>query len=149
MRLERQVPVCHVAGSSAYRRRAALVTTQVLLWRTLAIGFSAFVIMSMFEPRRMHVCSFGAKGEKTVAIVKKFAFEAFPQWAAVHHMDSCPASLNELRQHANRALPIDAWGNQLEMKCGPWIRGIYVRSAGEDGRFDTADDITSNNTTDG
>jgi hypothetical protein len=144
MRLERQVAVAHVIGSSAYRRRTALVTTQVLLWRALAVGFVAFALARFVTHERMHTCCGGSKADLTALTVRKFAYEAFPQWATVHHMDSCPESLNELTGYASTSRPIDAWGNPLEMKCGPWIRGIYVRSAGEDGRFETPDDITSN-----
>jgi hypothetical protein len=144
MRLERQVAVAHVVGSSAYRRRTALVTTQVLLWRTLLVGCIASGLFAIFvAPRMMHACGGGSKADVTALTVRRFAFEAFPQWAAVHHMNSCPSSLDELRELASTS-PIDAWGNPLEMRCGPLIRGIYVRSAGEDGQFETPDDITSN-----
>jgi hypothetical protein len=143
MRLERQVAVAHVIGSSAYRRRTALVTTQVLLWRAFAVGFVAFALARFVTHEPRHLCGGGSKADVTALTVRKFAFEAFPQWASVHHMNSCPESLNELMELANTQ-PIDAWGNPLEMRCGPLIRGIYVRSAGEDGQFETPDDITSN-----
>jgi hypothetical protein len=145
MRLERQVPVCHVIGSSAYRRRTALVTTQVLLCRMFLISCGAFVLFAMVVvPRVMTGFATESKSEVSTLMVRKLAFEAFPQWASVHHMDSCPASLDDLAIYTNDISTLDAWGKPLEMKCGPWIRGIYVRSAGEDGQFDTPDDITSN-----
>ncbi len=36
----------------------------------------------------------------------------------------------------------DAWGERYMWECNP--RGFTLVSAGEDGRFDTADDVSSN-----
>ena len=41
----------------------------------------------------------------------------------------------------------DFWGNPIDFRCGPDLpdhaKGMWVRSAGPDGEFDTDDDIVS------
>ena len=78
-------------------------------------------------------------------VVKAYAFEAFPQWAIVHHEERCPQSIRDLAEYVGRNnLTRDSWGTELDLRCGDGIRGALVRSAGPDGRFDTLDDISSN-----
>ena len=79
--------------------------------------------------------------------VKKYAFEAFPQWAAAHVDKECPTSLTELDQYIPGASHDDAWGTPLRMMCGKDLpagaRGLAVMSFGPDKKEGTADDIKS------
>jgi len=76
--------------------------------------------------------------------VKMLAFEAFPQWAQANHEELCPRSIDDLLEFSSRDNALDPWGTKLDLRCGPGYRGAYVRSAGPDGRFETVDDISSN-----
>ena len=150
MRLERQVAISYAVGTSAFRRRSALLTAQVTLWRALGASVVIFVFGAYLHSRTMHMCFGGSQADKTQIKVTRFAFEAYPSWAAETNHISCPSSLRDLTEHANAQSTLDPWGTELEMKCGYQpggsIHGIYVRSAGPDKRFDTPDDISSNDT---
>ena len=77
--------------------------------------------------------------------VKRFAFEAFPNWEVTHPDRDCPARLDELNEYVNSTDIRDPWGNDYRFTCGP--RGktakLVVLSAGEDGEWGTHDDIRS------
>lgn len=139
MRLERQVPVRGVVGTSADRRHELRIAAQVTVMRTALVAMLlapvAFILESE-EPRPSTAI--------TSEIVKRYAFEAFPLWAMEHQNRACPDSLDELSPFIPRSHTLDDWGTPLELRCGNGYRGAYVRSAGADGRFGTADDITSN-----
>jgi len=79
--------------------------------------------------------------------VKKYAFEAYPQWSMVHPEKACPAKLVELDEWMNERDAKDPWGNDYVMYCGanlpPGAKGLAVSSNGPDGKPDTADDIKS------
>ena len=137
MTLERQVAVRHEIGTSADRRHNARVLAQVTLWRMIAITLLTLPLVAIVVTERMYRCE-----NRTPLEVKSYAFEAFPQWAAAHPWIACPDSIDELSQYT-RAHLVDQWGMKLEMRCTPHTR-LYVRSAGPDARFDTADDVTSN-----
>jgi hypothetical protein len=85
-----------------------------------------------------------ASHDITTELVKRYAFEAFPLWAMEHQNRACPDAIEELSPFIPRVHALDDWGNPLELRCGNGYRGAYVRSAGADGRFETSDDITSN-----
>ena len=136
MRLVRQVPVRHEIGTSADRRHDARVLAQVTLWRTFAIAILVLPIVAIVVNERTY-CR-----PTTAYEVKAYAFEAFPQWAQAHPWLACPESIDELSAYTSAHL-VDRWGMKLEMQCGTLPR-FFVRSAGPDARFDTADDITSN-----
>jgi len=138
MKLERQVAVRHDVGTSAERRRNARVTAQVAVWRAFAAAmFTPLVILAFSVPTT-------SLADETRALVRGYAFEAFPQWATAHHADTCPRSIDELSPFVRRDHARDPWGTELELRCGNGIRGAYVRSAGPDRTFETTDDITSN-----
>lgn len=139
MRLQRQVTVRHPFGSSPERRFLARAAMFVSFWRVFAATLLILPVAAMLEsrhPARPHL------EDVTQAIVRRFAFEAFPQWAATNHVDACPASLAALEPYVARDA-VDAWDMPLELRCGAGYRFAYVRSAGPDHRFDTADDISS------
>ena len=85
--------------------------------------------------------------KETTIAVKKYAFEAFPTWAAQHPTKDCPASLAELDEAAGKLSHEDAWGTPLKMMCGKDLpagaKGLAVISFGPDKQEGTADDIKS------
>jgi hypothetical protein len=80
-------------------------------------------------------------------VVQKFAFEAFPSWAAAHPAKACPAKLADLLEYTDRKDIKDPWKHDLKMFCGANVpagaKGLAIQSAGPDGKLDTADDIKS------
>lgn len=81
------------------------------------------------------------------ATVKKYAFEAFPSWAAEHPDKSCPEKLEDLNEYMNNKDTKDPWGGQYKMFCGANLpagaKGLAVMSPGEDAKEGTADDVKS------
>lgn len=66
-----------------------------------------------------------------------------PDWQA-HHPDTCPHDVADLAGEVIR----DSYGAELRLTCVPTIASwtaptIVVISAGEDGLFNTADDLRS------
>jgi hypothetical protein len=139
VKLERAVAVRHVVGTSAERRRHARVAAQVALWRMFAAALSIPIAMLAWS-----ASSAGTITDETRALVRTYSFEAFPQWAQIHHEEACPKTIEDLSPIVARDRAIDPWGTPLELRCGSGIRFAYVRSAGPDRRFDTTDDISSN-----
>ncbi|MBA3391532.1 MAG: hypothetical protein H0T89_02755 [Deltaproteobacteria bacterium] len=144
MKLAPVVDVRHPMYSSPERREHVIGIAWWML-RTLwmfviAVPLLAIVIAVMLPRELMH--GDGSRSEATERQIKKLKFEAFPLWAVEHLADACPRSLAELATSSDD-MTTDAWGTPLEMYCGDDIRGIELRSAGEDGLFRTDDDITS------
>lgn len=139
MKLARQVAVRHPVGTAAERRRHARAAVRVSISRALAAAMCMpiVVLASGTSPGPSAV-------DETRTLVRVYAFEAFPQWALAHHEEACPRAIAELSAVAGRMHARDAWGTELELRCGNGVRGAFVRSAGPDRRFETADDITSN-----
>lgn len=80
--------------------------------------------------------------------VQQLARETYPQWAASHPDQPCPANLEDLREYSYQRGPfVDPWGRPLEWACGASLpagaRGFAVWSLGPDRKRDTADDIRS------
>ncbi|MDQ3335391.1 MAG: hypothetical protein M4D80_09520 [Myxococcota bacterium] len=138
MKLERQVAIRGACGTSADRRHNARVATQVVLLRAALLASLCIPAVMLFreEPPTHR--------DVTAELVKRYAFEAFPVWAMDHQERACPASLDDLSPFMQRPQTFDEWGTALELRCGAYYRGAYVRSAGPDRRFNTVDDITSN-----
>jgi hypothetical protein len=82
-------------------------------------------------------------------MVKKLAFEAYPQFALrPSNEGKCPTVAQLLEAGALHAtLAKDPWGRDHVIRCGadlpPAARGVGVQSAGPDGKVDTADDVAS------
>lgn len=91
--------------------------------------------------------SAGSKTDVASMAAKKYAFEAYPSWAAAHPDKACPDRLVDLNEYMNEKDTKDPWGNDYKMFCGANLpagaRGFAVLSAGEDGKEGTADDIKS------
>ena len=138
MKLRPQVPVRHPFGSSSDRRFLAGALVFRTFWRVLGVALligPASVLLANTDSAPSH-------HDDARLLVSVYAFEAFPQWASEHHEEPCPTSIDELSSFVARA-PLDPWGTTLELRCGRGYRGAFVRSAGPDRTFDTADDISS------
>ena len=82
------------------------------------------------------------------ALVKRelarYAFEAFPAWAASDPERECPRHLLELNRFDPTLHAVDPWGTPYQFVCGRQYQvGLSTRSAGPDRAFDTADDLSS------
>ena len=110
--------------------------------RGLAIALVAFGC-SKDDPAQFS----SSKVELTQVIVKKLAFEAYPQWAAANPTKACPDSLDPLLEYMNEQKTVDAWGRPLQMYCGANLpagaKGLAVTSSGPDGVAGNTDDIKS------
>jgi general secretion pathway protein G len=117
-----------------------------LLEIMIVLAILALVMGLVVGPRVMKM--FGeSKGDIARATVKKYAFEAYPSWAAAHPDKSCPDKLEDLNEYMNNKDIKDPWGFQYKMLCGPNLpagaKGIAVTSPGEDGKEGTGDDVKS------
>jgi hypothetical protein len=114
---------------------APLAVTLVVFFvaTTVAIGFMA-------QPRVRHACG-GSHVEIAKLAVQKYAYEAYPQWAAKYPTHTCPSSLYELDPFMNVWHQPDPWGHEYVLTCSDG--NVYVASLGEDGASGTADDIWS------
>jgi hypothetical protein len=105
-------------------------------------------VASPAPPRPPPVADF-AKSKAGITKIKlqKYAFEAFPEWAAAHPDKQCPDKLAELNEYTTDNDSNDAWGRPLKMLCGAALpagaKGIGVVSMGADAKEGTDDDIKS------
>ena len=117
-----------------------------LLEIMIVLAILALVMGLVVGPRVMKM--FGeSKGDIAKATVKKYAFEAYPSWAASHPDKACPEKLEDLNEYMNNKDAKDPWGGQYKMLCGANLpagaKGLAVMSPGEDGKEGTGDDIKS------
>jgi hypothetical protein len=119
-----------------WRGLRVLVTDTMVGMVTLAIAISVLGnrITRTYSESRV---------DMTRIKIKKYAYEAYPSWRAAEPGRVCPGSLHELDAYMDSDDDRDAWRHPLEFRCGPGAPGLWVRSAGEDGTFDTADDLDS------
>lgn len=79
-------------------------------------------------------------------LVKKLAFEAYPQWSVANPAKSCPDKVDDLWK-LGETDGKDPWGKPVKLLCGPDVPkdvvGVGIASAGPDGQFGTADDVNS------
>jgi hypothetical protein len=120
---------------SRKRRMRAL---GILLGASLVVG----MVTQIVRPIRAM-----SKPQVARATARIYADYAYPQWRSTHHA-LCPQSLDELNEFMNNKDIKDPWGTPYYFACGPLAvphnaTGIWVMSAGEDGRFGTADDVRS------
>jgi hypothetical protein len=127
-------------GELRARRRALLVWGVPLV----AIGF---MVATTYAAPRMCRTFTPSSFEVTRLRLKRAAYEGFPVWSAEHPDLPCPRSVRVLMDEIGGATTLDAWGHPMDFRCGsdlpPGVRGIWIRSAGPDGEFDTDDDLTS------
>lgn len=127
--------VRYAARRSELRARATGAGWGLAVIALLALSVPALASLSTAT------CGGGSKVDVARLKLKKYAFEAYPSWAVDHPDRVCPRSLHELDDYMNTSDDQDSWGTPIELRCG--IRGVWLRSAGEDGWFDTADDLVS------
>ena len=96
------------------------------------------IVMGIVVGPRVYAIFVESRGKTTQLKLNKYAYEAYPSWAATHGA-RCPASLAELNPYMNSNDSTDSWGNPLELTCPP----PKIHSAGEDGQKGTADDLVS------
>jgi general secretion pathway protein G len=129
--------------TGARRRKQRGMT---LLEIMIVLAIIALVMGFLVGPRVLAMFS-DSKNEVARAVSKQFSDEAYPIWSAKHSGTRCPASLNELLEYTNKKDTRDPWGIDYRMMCGDnapaGARGMAVQSAGEDGKFDTGDDLKS------
>jgi len=123
-----------------YRRGMTLLEIMIVL------AIIALVMGLVVGPRVLKY--FGkSRVEIAKATVQKYAFEAYPSWAAEHPDKTCPDKLEDLNEYMNNKDTKDPWAGQYKMLCGANLpagaKGVAVTSPGEDGKDGTADDIKS------
>jgi len=107
------------------------------------------VVLALLDRSSARIGFGASRVERAELLVKQLAFEAYPAWRADHPGAACPRRLSDLDAYRTQEgeVDVDPWGRRLELRCGPDLPGgadgVWVRSAGEDGRFGTGDDITS------
>lgn len=137
--LPRALTVTHPVGSAA-GRRSDLAYALSLAALALTAVFTVVELAARFAPHaRTHVCT-ESHAETASIDVRRYAFEAYPTWRAAHPDRTCP-TMRELRDY-QRGAAIDPWGTPLRRVCRG-ARQLLVVSAGEDRRFGTADDVSS------
>jgi hypothetical protein len=93
------------------------------------------VVSALVAPRMM--CRAGStKSDVAARIVSQAARTRFPVWRASHA--GCPRFAGELLDE-----PVDPWNRPYRVICVAHPPSIAITSAGEDGRFGTADDIVA------
>jgi len=111
----------------------------------LLVGGIATILPQMLAPLPMCVCG-ERKADIAEAMLKKLAFEAYPQWSMrPANAGACP-TVEQLGEFMASAHPRDPWGQDFIIRCTdlpPGAMGIAVMSKGEDKRAGTADDLTS------
>lgn len=120
------------------RRLRNLVVATLLL----SVALAGLVV----GPSAMTCWGGGSKVDIAKLTIKKYAYEAYPEFLAANPARSCPDDLYELNAWMNNKDIRDPWGTPYQLFCAtsPKAHAIVVRSAGEDAMFDTADDYWSN-----
>ncbi len=99
-----------------------------------------------------HATPAGSKVDKTASKLERYASVAFPAWWRAHRDLPCPDTINQLNHYIGARDSLDAWGRPIKLAlCGSsmpdgqgdkhGLRGYMLVSAGEDGQFDTLDDL--------
>ena len=131
------------------RRRGELVRRWRARWglrlcAAFVVPFLLGVLVSMPHRSTRHVLSRTSRQLTTQFELHRYVDTAYPIWSAVHPDRECPRSVRELNPYLGTDRVLDGWGRRLELRCG-WDadgrRGLWLRSAGADGWFETADDL--------
>lgn len=100
-----------------------------------------FVVGPHMVPR--HPAS---KVDRAKLLLRKLAYETFPQWKSHHPDKMCPDKVEELTQLMGREAT-DPWGRPILMLCSRHVIGgakpIALFSLGEDGQLGTDDDVST------
>jgi prepilin-type N-terminal cleavage/methylation domain-containing protein len=107
------------------------------------------LVMGFLVGPRIYRAFQESKEETQKAIVKKYVYEGFVDWARKNPTKGCPGSLMEVAEEMGRPDSKDAWGRELIMFCGDNLPPgatkdfFAVMSVGADGQPNTKDDIKS------
>ena len=117
-----------------------------LLEMMIVLAIIAMVMGILVGPSVIE--AFATARKKTARMeVKQYAYQAYPQWAAAHADQECPARLDELNEFTNRKDIQDPWQHDYKMYCGttlpPQAKGLAASSLGPDGTDRTGDDLRS------
>jgi len=93
-----------------------------------------------------------SKVDKTARKLERYASVAFPAWWRGHGDNPCPDAIDQLNHYIGTRDSLDAWGHPIRLvlcgssmpygQGGKWGLGDFMLvSAGEDGQFDTLDDL--------
>ena len=113
------------------------------------VAFASGVLAGTAIPAFMKylAASRGNQAELARATAKKYAFEAYPQWAVSHAASPCPERITDLLEYVADKEAVDPWNQPYEMRCGDALpagaKGIGIFSIGPDGKAGTADDVSS------
>ena len=119
-------------------------------FRNLVLGTAA-VIAGVYEisPQPTMKCFCSSKEKVARIAVRKFVFDALPQWQG-QHPGVCPPDLTALTPFMNSDDVRDPWGNPYVFLCDTQRsdpRAIVI-SRGPDGKLGTADDAVAANSAD-
>lgn len=113
---------------------------------TTAAAICAVALTAGFVevPRWSQFCG-GSKVDIAELTVKKYAFEAYPQWASAHPAHTCPTSLADLNEYMDNKDIRDPYGSDYQWSCGTYAGStiLNVWSLGEDQILGSGDDIRS------
>lgn len=124
--------------------RARALRGMTLLEIMIVLAILALVMGLLVGPRVFRAFQ-DSKAEIARSTVRKFAFEAYPQWSARPGARGCPA-ITDLTEWMNNKDTKDPWGNEYVVKCGgdlPQGTNFGVMSFGPDGKDGTGDDLKS------
>lgn len=117
-----------------------------LLEIMIVLAILALVMGLLVGPKVMSAFS-KSKVDTTKIKLKKYAYEAFPEWSASHPDKGCPEKISDLNEYMNNEDANDAWGKPIKLFCGANLpagaKGIALLSTGEDGKEGTEDDLKS------
>ena len=132
--------------SSLLRRRRAK-RGMTLLEIMIVLAILALVMGLVVGPRVMRMFA-GSKVDIAKATAKKYAYEAYGQWAQAHPSKACPEKMEDLSEFMNTSDAKDPWEQPYKMMCGPSAPagvkgGVGIVSNGPDQKEGTEDDIKS------
>ncbi|MCA9675211.1 MAG: prepilin-type N-terminal cleavage/methylation domain-containing protein [Kofleriaceae bacterium] len=128
----------------AARRQAGMTLLEIMI--VLAI---LALVMGFLVGPRIYRAFQESKEDTQRAIVKKYVYEGFVDWARRNPTKGCPSNIQEVSEQMGRADSKDTWGRELIWFCGDNLPpgaardGFAVMSLGPDGQQGTKDDIKS------
>ena len=133
--------------SSLLARRRRSKRGMTLLEIMIVLAILALVMGLVVGPRVMRMFA-SSKVDIAKATAKKYAFEAYGQWAQAHPSKACPEKVEDLSEFMNSSDSKDPWGEPYKMFCGASAPagvkgGVGIQSNGPDMKEGSEDDIKS------
>jgi hypothetical protein len=98
-------------------------------------AFAVVTVVAVIAATRPMCCGGGKRSRAQLAI-NGAADRRFPEWMLSHH--DCPRFAGELLDE-----PVDPWNHPYRVICVAEPLHLVITSAGEDGQFGTADDLSA------